>query len=701
LLQSINAQQNTYNWNPLLFGFTAGIGVLALGFTIMTIFLSVLAAGPGRLKASRTAIGLWERRKRLVPDWRELRLRTIASTPFLTREGIINALPGHNEKPQEKETSTTKVPFQFPKFLQPAAKIKESDVEDMENEHSGKTVHQRSSKDVKKLVKRAKTGSVLPPASWFYVLTRLGLENLDYQLVPTLADYLPSDVQAVPAYGDVETICTLALLAGGRTISLDGKYPRVTGPGLQLSFRDHPSLGTVAVFENYVKSSSYRYISPFDVRYVLGYKFDTEFRLWWIKSSRDALMRFSEPPYPYSLVTEFPFPGLPKCSSHAWCAAQSGYCNPNTAIALILSKPIPFIPVFPTTNSRVHMWASALAAQSKVWSLSLASSRDWNIGANFGLCLSSTGDQKPMSSKEPSPQRVADRLAFVLLPALASEVEWEKINGLDDTFRKGIQFCNDPTRPPWSEIDIPNLHKRLELPDTHLTWRANPAENELVILQIAYIACHAWLNGNLLGKSGVKDQWYAENLSTQTETEEGIATLRILLSLQIQELDWWFWQKEARLSSCRVGVLTTIALWCMLYHEDSLTSTALPRWNNLPKWSDPEWTPSILNDTIRTMVDTILTHEIYPRESGERHFFSQSAIAEHVQELRELWLKPDTGIGETYRSSAHYHIQHGAIEDLDNFLIFRALCQALLLSLAADNSVLKGLPVGKQIVPFL
>jgi hypothetical protein len=43
----------------------------------------------------------------------------------------------------------------------------------------------------------------------------------------------------------------LAAIAGCASTTIDGKHPLAGGDGLQLDLRDHPSLGTVAVFANY------------------------------------------------------------------------------------------------------------------------------------------------------------------------------------------------------------------------------------------------------------------------------------------------------------------------------------------------------------------------------------------------------------------------------------------------------------------
>ena len=77
-------------------------------------------------------------------------------------------------------------------------------------------------------------------------------------LVSCNTDYLPSDVQAAPAVGTIETIVTLAALAGCDDIEMVDKYPVARGNNMQLSFIDHPSLGLVASFKLFPGLSTYR-----------------------------------------------------------------------------------------------------------------------------------------------------------------------------------------------------------------------------------------------------------------------------------------------------------------------------------------------------------------------------------------------------------------------------------------------------------
>lgn len=63
-------------------------------------------------------------------------------------------------------------------------------------------------------------------------------------------EYVPGDVSAAPATGNIETIVTMAALAGCEMISFpnNNEYPVARGSNLQLTFREHLQLGAIATF---------------------------------------------------------------------------------------------------------------------------------------------------------------------------------------------------------------------------------------------------------------------------------------------------------------------------------------------------------------------------------------------------------------------------------------------------------------------
>jgi len=69
---------------------TVAIGILALVVACLTIFQSVLAAGPGRLKASTSAIDYYARYTTSTFNWQELRVRTTTKVPFIDIPNLID-----------------------------------------------------------------------------------------------------------------------------------------------------------------------------------------------------------------------------------------------------------------------------------------------------------------------------------------------------------------------------------------------------------------------------------------------------------------------------------------------------------------------------------------------------------------------------------------------------------------------------------
>ncbi|TKA54065.1 hypothetical protein B0A49_11369, partial [Cryomyces minteri] len=213
LLRALFNAQDVYNWNPLTFGATVAIGVLALVVAATTVFQGALTAGPGRLKASKNAIGEYSETRRTKLSWTELRFRTTVNVPFIG--GLEH------------------------QFLY--------------------RLHGTAGNAIVRDTPDAKT--TLYPAGWLNLLRATRLPPLeprsqvsmwDWSSIVCQTDYLPSDVQAAPAYATIHALVQLAALAGCHTVvqQPDG-FPVASGNGAQLTFRNHPSLGRVGVFEHY------------------------------------------------------------------------------------------------------------------------------------------------------------------------------------------------------------------------------------------------------------------------------------------------------------------------------------------------------------------------------------------------------------------------------------------------------------------
>lgn len=92
VLLNLQESSSTYDWDPVNFAFTLLIGILALMFTLLSIFQSILADGPGRRKTSRNAIGPWSSKTSRVWDFHELRRLSFAETPVIALEPLSEEL---------------------------------------------------------------------------------------------------------------------------------------------------------------------------------------------------------------------------------------------------------------------------------------------------------------------------------------------------------------------------------------------------------------------------------------------------------------------------------------------------------------------------------------------------------------------------------------------------------------------------------
>ncbi|KAK1711643.1 hypothetical protein BDP67DRAFT_490611 [Colletotrichum lupini] len=97
-----------------------------------------------------------------------------------------------------------------------------------------------------------------PAATWVRFFEKVDLEYLDYpkyksHLQLVTADYLPDDLIAAPAYGQVGAIIAAAAATGAQVKITDDKslYPVILGRQFQFDFRQHPTLGTIGAYAQF------------------------------------------------------------------------------------------------------------------------------------------------------------------------------------------------------------------------------------------------------------------------------------------------------------------------------------------------------------------------------------------------------------------------------------------------------------------
>ncbi|KAF6802274.1 hypothetical protein CSOJ01_11690 [Colletotrichum sojae] len=100
-------------------------------------------------------------------------------------------------------------------------------------------------------------------ATWAGFFNQLGLTEVNPQedksgLRQTVADYLPDDLIAAPAYAQFGVIIASAAAAGARFQYIEGeaRYPIILGRDFQFEFRQHPILGTFGAYSQHLMLDS-------------------------------------------------------------------------------------------------------------------------------------------------------------------------------------------------------------------------------------------------------------------------------------------------------------------------------------------------------------------------------------------------------------------------------------------------------------
>ena len=211
LLRALVDANTGFDWNPLNFAFTAALSILGFFVACFALYQALVSAGPGRLKASRIALG--DHYSRLTStqfDWTELRFRTTAKIPLIDLNKILE----------------------------------EPDPDKQAHKHQ-RTCHWSM------LLPWMKQREWKPEASWYRLLGNTLTERADFKRLNCQTDYLPDDIQAAPAQAYFDSLIILAMLAGCNKLQPSEGYLLATGGGRQLDFRQHQSLGVVAVYQEY------------------------------------------------------------------------------------------------------------------------------------------------------------------------------------------------------------------------------------------------------------------------------------------------------------------------------------------------------------------------------------------------------------------------------------------------------------------
>ncbi|KAH7174428.1 uncharacterized protein B0J16DRAFT_417936, partial [Fusarium flagelliforme] len=211
-----------FEWDPITFGFTVSIALIAAGFALITIVQAVLAAGPGRRKSNSEAIGKWAKYTKRKWQFWDVGYLHISKTPILTIENVLAYLESKNDNADNTEKALIPLP-------------------EVGSSHRSK-------------------GLAASAAKWLVFLDEIGLSHLelpDEALETWLADYLPGDLLAVPALIEVKFVYIFMSLfcKPFRILGIDVKYPVLMDNDFQFEVRQHPTLGSIATFSKYHQGS--------------------------------------------------------------------------------------------------------------------------------------------------------------------------------------------------------------------------------------------------------------------------------------------------------------------------------------------------------------------------------------------------------------------------------------------------------------
>ncbi|KAK5459612.1 hypothetical protein LTS15_003741 [Exophiala xenobiotica] len=275
LLGELVDQGRGFDWNLLNFAFTAILSILALLVASLALLQGLLAAGPGRLKASQNVLGFtYGKTARTRFDWTEWRFRTTVQVPIIDVPQIISAtplsLPVHHPPQHVSGMKRVRnlfircVQYLAPCALQDRAAAKDHqkyDEPDRVSDKASRRMRKRyilhlfdlkqHTPDIEARITDDFAGTEDVSSSWAMLLRHVGLDAVKLRTRYCKTDHLPADVPAAPAFATIEALVLLAVLAGCTSYYVRQDLPLVRGPQVQMVFRQHPSLGLVATYQSY------------------------------------------------------------------------------------------------------------------------------------------------------------------------------------------------------------------------------------------------------------------------------------------------------------------------------------------------------------------------------------------------------------------------------------------------------------------
>lgn len=553
-------------------------------------------------------------------------------------------------------------------------------------------------------------------AGWLSLLRHLGVEKDVFHMDnnrSSLATMIPGDVPAAVAYVSIESAVLLAAIIGCRTIIIDGKYPLACGSGLQLDFRDHPLLGTVAAFTNYGAHEVEVLASKDDIvaasRHCRGL-----LQIGGVTFNQPVELSSEENRY-FGIIPRFPWPNrlIDNVIDPFGHKDESGRRTTVQGIWLLYGDIRKTIQVFPSESLEVHAIATAIICQSLPWEFN-KSGLWWSIS--------------PLPSC--STHEVKEHTSLV---------------GQRGHFRLGARYFRQSSFYSWFTLseaslelnDVSGNDPRVDVHQSQDTT-IKPVVNSIIIVEGAEEVCRTWLLAPKEFRAmAAKDD-----------------SLHKMIVLQLLEVDHWLSKNKRLVAPIARNIFETAsALHCISRRVKKLSVVEFPvqsiHLNSLPvsyssdvnedmlvrnesyrdiveafnRGSLDDWTEGLLY-TIASGEPThifdhfnpfpwlhkyrgVIRHEtekyqgskvrktwtqIY--EDKERNFLEKNKIRIATTEERE---RPAEGIV----NAESICLTKEEYEGIKIHLVFRALLFGALLDTGADNSCLLDLDHAKQVVPML
>ncbi|KAH7163518.1 hypothetical protein B0J13DRAFT_38280 [Dactylonectria estremocensis] len=580
LLQIIERQSNQnnkqFNWDPIAFGFTVPIAILAAFFALFTILQACIAAGSrGRRKSNRRAIGQWSHRTTREWNWAEMSFQFTAATPVMTARHMIYIF--------DNPELISPVPHESIFFKKPAA------------------------------------------ATWVGLLQELEVGDIDMDrmaLKRTAADYLPDDLLAAPAYSDVGFIVGTMAALGATSWRRDTQslYPVILGQGFQFDFRQHPNLGTIGAFSRY-GAAPWKGPSPVNIAAALRHargKIEVGSLL-----SLDTRVPFQDPrsegPKHTINVSDVTNPGAVLCAVHT----QNFDCQPDRSLCkagaifnradrhhliwlFLASTPHDVPAIFPSRPLQTVNVLTTLALNSRFWS-SPATRRKFSL-----------------MNDETTPNMLMEGEAVWIGPEYPAQISDSHISTLAELLSIDNFLFKTKYAIKWETqlgIKPALLRKKAVL----CGFRA--------VLQ----ACLKSIHG-----TEIFMRWF--NALYQTHQRY----FRILVLLQLRQVDQWLQSIKAQAVRCRVVTLycTTVAF----LDADQAIRTHSFGYSVVPD-KQTIWAESLASFCLH---DDVL----------KQHFKTLRVLQEFVNEFQlGIFAPNDRGILEFLNKGQHNRFERGLAEE--------------------------------------